>query len=186
MRPLRRLRPEPGARGRPVHPWSLSPAALLAAPAVPDLVLPSPNGSAICAAAASTGATVVAGCLRNAPAIAAWLLTSGYGTCEKPIGVVAAGERWPDGLLRPAAEDLLGAALILDGLVGAPGGLSVEAAVTVGVLSAVSDVAAAVQGCGSGRELLAGGFAADVAIATGIAESDTVPLLRAGAFTPAL
>ncbi|MDQ2755212.1 MAG: hypothetical protein M3Y71_01400, partial [Actinomycetota bacterium] len=29
------------------HPWSLSPAGLRAAPAVPRLVLPSPNGSAI-------------------------------------------------------------------------------------------------------------------------------------------
>ena len=33
------------------RPWSLSPAALRRAPFVPRLVLPSPNGSAICAAA---------------------------------------------------------------------------------------------------------------------------------------
>src|SRR5690242_12636600 len=38
------------------RPWSLSPAALRAAPAVPELVLPSPNGSAI--AAAASGAVV--------------------------------------------------------------------------------------------------------------------------------
>ena len=35
------------------HPWSLSPAALSQAPVVRDLVLPSPNGSAISAAAMS-------------------------------------------------------------------------------------------------------------------------------------
>src|SRR5882724_611215 len=33
------------------RPWSLSPAALRRAPFTPRLVLPSPNGSAICAAA---------------------------------------------------------------------------------------------------------------------------------------
>ncbi len=47
------------------HPWSLSPAALRAAPAPSHLVLPSPNGSAI-AAVAAAAPTVVAGSLRNA------------------------------------------------------------------------------------------------------------------------
>ena len=53
------------------HPWSLSPAALRAAPAPERLVLPSPNGSAI-AAAAPPGVTVVAACLRNATAVGRW------------------------------------------------------------------------------------------------------------------
>lgn len=58
----------------PERPWSLSPAMLRSAPVVPDLVLPSPNGSAISSAASATGLPVVAGCLRNAPAVARWLL----------------------------------------------------------------------------------------------------------------
>jgi 2-phosphosulfolactate phosphatase len=98
------------------RPWSLSPAALRDAPAVPDLILPSPNGAAICAVAASTGVPVVAGCLRNAHAVAAWLHAQGYGTPDAAIGVVAAGETWPDGTLRPCVADLLGAAAVIDGL----------------------------------------------------------------------
>ncbi|MCW2503491.1 MAG: putative lipoprotein [Actinomycetia bacterium] len=166
--------------------WTLSPADLLAAPVVPDLVLPSPNGSAICAAAASTGASVVAACARNAAAVASWLLTSGYGTEDQPIGIVAAGERWPDGSLRPSAEDLLGAALVLDGLTAAPAGLSVEAAVALAALTGVGDVAAAIRGSSSGRELITKGFPADVEIAVDLNGSEVVPLVRAGAFEAAI
>jgi 2-phosphosulfolactate phosphatase len=167
------------------RPWSLSPRALSEAPVVADLVLPSPNGSTICAAAAAAGPPVVAGCLRNAPAVAAWLLERGYGTADAPIGVVAAGERWPDGSLRPCVEDLLGAAAILDGLTLAAGGLSVEAAVCLAARASVPHVASAVRGCVSGRELAVSGYAADVEIATRIGASTLVPVLRAGAFTAA-
>ncbi len=170
----------------PDRPWSLSPAALLRAPAVPDLVLPSPNGSAICAAAGATGIPVLAGSLRNARVVRRWLRRHGYGTTARPVGVVAAGERWPDGTLRPAVEDLLGAAAILDGLSGVPGGLSVEAAVALAAYAAVPDVAAAVRGSVSGRELVGMGFAADVEVAVARDVSDAVPLLRHGAFSQAV
>ncbi len=66
------------------------------APVVTDLVLPSPNGSAISAAASATGLPVVAANLRNARAVGRWLTSRGYGSTAAPIGVVAAGERWPD------------------------------------------------------------------------------------------
>lgn len=164
------------------RPWSLSPAVLRSAPVVPDLVLPSPNGSAISAAASATGVPVVAGCVRNAPAVARWLLSHGYGSSQAPVGVVAAGERWPDGTLRPSVEDLLGAAAVLDGLAEAPGGLSVEAAVALAALIGVPDVPAAIRGCASGRELAAYGFADDVAVAVEVGVSDVVPILRRGYF----
>lgn len=164
------------------HPWSLSPAALKEAPVVPDLVLPSPNGSTISAAASSTGAAVVAGCLRNARALSSWLRAEGYGTAERPIGVIAAGERWPDATLRPALEDLLGAALLLDGLADVEGGFSVEAAVAVAVLDGVPDIAAAVRGSGSGQELITGGYPEDVEAAVEINSSEVVPLLRGDIF----
>jgi 2-phosphosulfolactate phosphatase len=167
------------------HPWSLSSHALRYAPVVDDLVLPSPNGSAICAAAASTGAQVVAAGLRNASAVARWLLARGYGNALRPVGVVAAGERWPDGTLRPAVEDLVGAAAVLDGLAGAQGGLSVEAAVALSLLDRVTDLAAAVRGSASGRELDVAGFGADVTVAVEIDVTEVVPVLRAGAFEPA-
>ncbi|MFI6261478.1 2-phosphosulfolactate phosphatase [Micromonospora sp. NPDC051006] len=169
----------------PEQPWSLSPAALRAAPVVPDLVLPSPNGSAISAAASATGLPVVAACLRNARAVGRWLRRQGYGTTNAPIGVVAAGERWPDGSLRPSVEDQLGAASVLDALSGVPGGLSVEAAMALAALASTPDVPAAIRGCVSGRELVERGFVEDVEIAVQLDVSDVVPLLRQGVFSAA-
>ncbi|SCL38170.1 2-phosphosulfolactate phosphatase [Micromonospora pallida] len=167
------------------NPWSLSPAALRTAPAVPDLVLPSPNGSAICAAASATGRPVVAACLRNAAAVGRWLREQGYGTVDAPIGVVASGERWPDGSLRPSVEDQLGAACVLDELSGVPGGLSVEAAMALAALASTPDVPAAVRGCVSGRELIEQGFGDDVEIAVEVGVSPVIPLLRQNSFSPA-
>jgi 2-phosphosulfolactate phosphatase len=175
----------PRGRETPQRPWSLSPAALRSAPPVADLVLPSPNGSTICAAAASLGVPVVAACLRNASAVAEWLLASGFGAPDRPVGVVAAGERWPDGTLRPCVEDLLGAAAVLDRLAVDAVRLSVEAAVALAALASLPDPAAAVRGSVSGRELAAAGYGADVALAVEQDASGGVPVLRAGAFTAA-
>lgn len=167
----------------PASPWSLSPAALRRAPFTPRLVLPSPNGSAIAAAAVERGAGVVVGCLRNATAVAHWLLQQGLGTPRRPACVIPAGERWPDGSLRPALEDLLGAGAIIDALGRAGAGpLSVEAAAAQAVFAA-GDAAAAVRACSSGRELTATGFADDVAIAVEIDASSVVPALVDGVFT---
>src|SRR6185312_10306252 len=80
----------------------------------PRLVLPSPNGSAICRQLAETGTTVVGACLRNAPAVASWIREQRFDV----VGVVAAGERWPGELLRPAVEDLWGAGAVIAGLTG--------------------------------------------------------------------
>jgi 2-phosphosulfolactate phosphatase len=167
------------------QPWSLSPAALMQAPVTADLVLPSPNGAAICSAAASTGVAVVAGCLRNAPAVARWLHTNGYGRPGTAIGVIAAGELWPDGALRPCVEDLLGAAAVLDGLAQAGISLSVEAAVTLAALASVPDVPSAVLRCVSGQELVEHGYAEDVTIAVDAGVSESVPVLSNGAFSSA-
>ncbi|HEX5741878.1 MAG TPA: 2-phosphosulfolactate phosphatase [Pilimelia sp.] len=168
------------------RPYSLSPKALARAPYVPDLVLPSPNGAAICAAAGVSGVPVVAGCVRNADAVAAWLRRHGYGSAARPVGVVAAGERWPDGALRPCVADLVGAGIVLDGLVAAPGGLSVEAAVALAAVDALPDLPAAVRGCVSGQELTGYGFGGDVDAAVRRGASTLVPVLRDGAFTAAV
>src|SRR5690606_32408509 len=108
-----------GLEGRHV---SLSPATVRERAAEPGaitrLVLPSPNGSAISFALAEGTARVVAASLRNRGAVAGWLaqqLFAQQATAERPsISVVAAGERWPDGSLRPAVEDLWGAGAVLD------------------------------------------------------------------------
>jgi 2-phosphosulfolactate phosphatase len=189
------------------HPWSLSPAHLIASPAVERLVLPSPNGSAISAAAgaAATGtpaaeadaaddhpaggvpaeSVVLAGCLRNASAVAAWLEEAGYATPERPVTVIAAGERWPDGELRPALEDLLGAAAIIAALDG-HAIRSPEAAVAeVGWFAHRHHAADFLRDCYSGRELIERGHDADVALAAESDAQDTVPVLTDGAFRSA-
>ncbi|MGW6062801.1 2-phosphosulfolactate phosphatase [Streptomyces sp. NPDC055189] len=164
----------------PASPWSLSPAALRRAPFTPRLVLPSPNGSAIAAAAGASGA-VVAGCLRNAATVGSWLVEQGYGVPERPVVVVAAGERWAEGGLRPALEDLLGAGAVISAMRMA--GVSPEAAVAAGAHASCADVASAVADCASGRELRGYGFAEDVAVAVEVGASDAVPVLVGGAFS---
>ncbi|KQX51072.1 hypothetical protein ASE09_12730 [Streptomyces sp. Root66D1] len=166
------------------HPWTLSPAALRAAPGPPRLVLPSPNGSTIAAEAASGGAAVVAASLRNPTAVARWLTDRGYGTADRPLAVVASGERWPDGSLRPALEDLLGAGAVLAALTG-PRTLTPEATAAATLWSATEDPAAALHGCDSGRELYEYGFPQDVAVAAETDGSTTVPVLVDGAFQEA-
>ncbi|MGW6389242.1 2-phosphosulfolactate phosphatase [Streptomyces sp. NPDC055103] len=168
----------------PEHPWTLSPAALRAAPMPPRLLLPSPNGSTIAAEAASGGATVVAASLRNRTAVARWLTDRGYGSADRPLAVIAAGERWPDGSLRPALEDLLGAGAVLAALKG-PGVLTPEAAAAATLWAATEDPVAALHGCDSGRELYEYGFPQDVAVAAEIDSSTTVPVLVDGAFQEA-
>jgi 2-phosphosulfolactate phosphatase len=164
-------------------PWSLSPTHLLAAPPPERLVLPSPNGSTI--AATVSAAAVVAGCLRNATAVAAWLTAHEFGRLHRPVAVIAAGERWPDGELRPALEDLLGAGAVIAAL-PAHATRSPEAAAAAAVWDAhrqnVTDVMAR---CATGLELAAAGFASDVTIAAEHDAQRTVPILSNGAFRPA-
>jgi 2-phosphosulfolactate phosphatase len=146
------------------------------------IVVPSPNGSSIAFGLADQGAQVIGACLRNRSAVAA-LLTgrlAGGGT----MAVVAAGERWPDGSLRPCAEDLWGAGAVLALLDDAD--LSPEARLAAAAYRAVEpSLAEALRDCASGRELIDGGFAADVDIAAELDAADVVPLLTDGEFRPA-
>jgi 2-phosphosulfolactate phosphatase len=189
-----------GRSGSPDAPWSLSPAALRRAPFTPRLVLPSPNGSAIAATAtaatptattptataAATPTEVVAACLRNAIAAGRWLAGRGLGTPEHPVAVIAAGERWPDGSLRPALEDLLGAGAVIAALthLGA-GPLSPEAAAASGCYEGTPDITAAVAASVSGRELSQRGFPCDVVLASEVDTCDVAAVLADGAFEAA-
>jgi 2-phosphosulfolactate phosphatase len=166
------------------HPWSLSPAALRAARAPARLVLASPNGGAIAAAAEGV---VVAGCLRNASAVAAWACRRS-GSPDDPVTVIAAGERRPDGSLRPALEDLLGAGAVLAALAqhGAfaesPEAARARAAYEHEPPEALPD---AVRRCASGVELAEEGFGEDVEVAVELGAGTVVPVLSEGAFRPA-
>lgn len=175
------------ARGRSVREGvSLSPASVRAAAGVERLVLPSPNGSAIAFGLAETGATVVGASLRNASAVARWLDGRVDGRVDgRDVAVIAAGERWPDGSLRPAVEDLWGAGAVIAGLadLGATD-LTPEARVAEQAFRAV-DLPGDLVACLSGQELVDLGFADDVDIAAELDASDVVPLLRGDAFEDA-
>lgn len=144
----------------PDHPYSLSPASVVAIEAGTRLVLPSPNGARLCDDARSASGVVMVGSLRNRTATAAAAAAIG-----PPVAVVAAGERWPDGSLRPAFEDLMGAGAVVDRLVAAHGlAPSVDARAAAAAFGA-ADLPAELAMCASGRELAAAGFPEDVALA---------------------
>lgn len=153
---------------------SLSPGSLGGLDAGTRVVLPSPNGATLTLLAGAT--PVLAGCLRNASAVAR--AAERFGT---PISVIPAGERWPDGSLRPAVEDLLGAGAIIAGLSGtkSPEAQTFEA-VFHSARSTGLDVA--MMGCLSGRELTEGRWAPDVVFAAQFDATPAVPVLRDGAF----
>jgi 2-phosphosulfolactate phosphatase len=154
---------------------SLSPRSLTDIPAGTKLLLASPNGSRLSLAGGAV--PVLAGCLRNAAAVAAAARAIAG---ERAIGVIPAGEQWADGSLRPAVEDFLGAGAILDAL-GLR--LSAEARVARDAFRvAVPDVAAILRGSVSGQELIGRGFAEDVEFAAGLNVSATAPFLRDGAY----
>jgi 2-phosphosulfolactate phosphatase len=158
---------------------SLSPASFENATGVERVVLPSPNGSSIAFALADTCVTVVGASLRNASAVAAWVAARGG-----RVSVVAAGERWPDGSLRPAVEDLWGAGAVLAAL--GRDGASPEARAAAAAYDAVrGELSTALPACVSGRELVDGGFGRDVDLAAAVDVSRVVPMLRDGAFVAA-
>ena len=159
--------------------FTLRPSSVTEIPPGTLLALPSPNGATLCDAAAATGARVLAGCLRNASAVAAKAHESGG-----PVGLVAAGERWgvnmsghgeTFGPLRPCVEDQMGAGAIAAALARLGRTLSPEAA-----LAARSVDVAAIAGCVSGRELTEAGHGGDVALAARIDVSDAAPVLHEG------
>jgi 2-phosphosulfolactate phosphatase len=158
-------RDEPGG-------FSLSPKSLLELPADARLVLPSPNGATL---SLLTGDTpTLAGCLRNAHTVAAAAVCLG-----KRISVIPAGERWPDGSLRPAWEDVVGAGAILSHL---SGHRSPEATLAS---AAFATFQGTLRECASGRELIERGFAEDVALSAELNASSTVPMLQDGAYVNA-
>jgi len=97
---------------------------------------------------------------------------------------VAAGERWPDGSLRPAVEDLWGAGAVLAAL--GPEGASPEAEAAMAAFDAVrTRLPESLAACASGRELVGAGFAEDVVVAAAHDVSAVIPALAGDAFVAA-
>jgi len=153
----------------------LSPLSLRALNAGDRLVLPSPNGATLTLLAAEHGAEVLAGSLRNASAVAKH--------CRQPgvVAVIAAGERWADGSLRPCVEDLVGAGAVLSAL--AADECSPEALAAVAAFhGARAGLEPRLRECGSGRELVERGFADDITMAAEVDATRMYPVLRDGAY----
>lgn len=146
------------------------------------------NGAAVAAAAASGSGDVVIGSLRNAAAVAAWVLDRQHARGERTsIAVVAAGERVSRAApgVRVAVEDALGA------------GAVIAALTDVGIDHCAPEAAVAAEGfralrgatrhlltaSGSGRELADAGRRDDVLAAAAVDATVLVPVLRDGAFS---
>jgi 2-phosphosulfolactate phosphatase len=155
--------------------YSLAPESYLDAPPGLRCVLPSPNGAQVTLAAARTTSVVLAGCLRNARAVADAARRFG-----DACNVVPAGERWPDGSLRPALEDWIGAGAILSRL---PGSRSPEAESAVALFERHrAELVDVLDQCGSGRELDSRGHHRDKYIAGQLDISTCVPRFEGTAF----
>jgi 2-phosphosulfolactate phosphatase len=115
--------------------------------------------------------------LRNAAAVAqAARQIAGGGD----VAVIPAGELWPDGSLRPAIEDLLGAGAVIHHLelpCSPEAQVARDAYRSVGVA-----VASLIRASVSGRQLIDRGFPGDVEIAVEQNVSTQVPTLKDGAY----
>lgn len=158
---------------KPSSGYSLAPSSLINIPAGTKLVLPSPNGATLSLCTDST--PTIAGCLRNAEAVANF--AQSYG---KNIAVIPAGERWSDGSLRPAIEDLIGAGAILSYLQRSH---SPEAETAITVFSRwQNELFSVLEKSISGQELITKGFFQDVELAAVLNNSTCVPLLTNNAY----
>ncbi|QHW35357.1 phosphosulfolactate phosphohydrolase [Paenibacillus rhizovicinus] len=158
-----------GNRGEPL---SLSPSSLAAIQERTRIVLPSPNGATCSFIANDHACTVIAACLRNAAAVARFVRDTGG-----VVSVIASGERWPDGSLRPCFEDLAAAGALLSQLEGYR--LSPEAQYAAAAYeSSQRRLRQMLMESSSGQELIANGYSEDVEIAAQLNASQVIPILN--------
>ncbi|CAM3282453.1 2-phosphosulfolactate phosphatase [Nocardioides dubius] len=162
---------------------SLSPAAMEQIEGVERLVLPSPNGSTLSFELVESGAVVYAASMRNAGAVARMLLPllADGGS----VAMIPAGERWPDGSLRPALEDLWGAGAVIAALAAAGvQSLSPEARAAASAYEQIATAPEqALMAVASGVELVEKGFHDDVVAAARVDVDDVAPRLIDLAFS---
>ncbi|MGS4346593.1 2-phosphosulfolactate phosphatase [Myroides odoratus] len=148
--------------------FSLSPTSLCTIQPGTKLVLPSPNGATLSLATGNT--PTLCGSLRNAEAVAKHAKSLG-----NKISIIAAGEQWPDGTLRVALEDMVGAGAIISYLEGER---SPESKACLHVFkNAQNTLLSDIKKCSSGKELMERGFEKDIYLACDFNISDNVPVL---------
>ncbi|MDH6292780.1 2-phosphosulfolactate phosphatase [Rhodococcus opacus] len=165
---------------------SLPPNTIRRTAAPRRLVLPSPNGSTISFELGTGTGVCVGASLRNATAVADWIAR--HCTSTSVVSVIAAGEKWPGGELRPAIEDLWGAGAVLSALtaIGRGADASPEALAAMTAWRGVADtLPQSLAACASGRELRASGYPQDVVIAAEVDRSTAVPVLEDRVFRAA-
>jgi 2-phosphosulfolactate phosphatase len=153
--------------------YTLSPTSLINIPNKTKLVLPSPNGSTI--AFKATAPHILAGCLRNASAIATAAMKLG-----KRIHLIPAGEKWSDGSMRVSYEDLIGAGAIIHALTGE----KTEEASTASIMFIDSQQQhfQNIYNLHSGLELINWSFRNDIDLACQYDISTSVPVMQNGFF----
>jgi 2-phosphosulfolactate phosphatase len=145
------------------------------------------NGAAVATAASAREGDVVLGCLRNAAAVARWVLArQAERGARTNVAVIAAGERVSRDAagLRFAVEDQLGAGAVIAAL----GDLGIDACSPDAAVA--GEAFRALRGAtrhlltasGSGRELAAEGRRDEVLSAAEVDAASIVPVLRGGVF----
>ncbi|WP_345752672.1 2-phosphosulfolactate phosphatase [Microbacterium rhizophilus] len=156
--------------------------------ALADAAAHSINGAALAKAAGELphGPLVLAGALRNASAVArAIKAEQERRSARTSVAIIAAGELTPEGDLRFAVEDQLGAGAVVDALT--PLGIDHSSPEAVAAAESFAALRRAVKhlltSSGSGRELEGDPRHAQVHAAAKVDDIDVVPVLRDGAFT---
>lgn len=153
---------------------SLSPKSMMNISPGTRIVLPSPNGATLAIEAAELGDVLVTS-LRNRSAVAGFVER-----LETPIGIIAAGEQWPNGYMRVSYEDFIGAGAVITKL---QGNISPEAQSAANAFdSAANHLQQSLRDCGSGWELIQRGFEEDVDLAAELDCETVVPRLVDSAF----
>lgn len=149
--------------------FSLSPSSLNNISKGNRIVLPSPNGSEL--SLCSLSELTLCACFRNYRLVAEYA-----NSVSENIVVIPAGEKWPNGTIRFAIEDYLGAGALLSELKGE---LSTEAIAAKKLFESLNpDLYDIVSGSLSGRELIEKGFPEDVDLALELNAGRSVPVLK--------
>lgn len=149
--------------------FSLSPSSLKKISEGTRIVLPSPNGSEL--SLCSLSKVTLCACYRNYRLVAEYA-----NSISENIVVIPAGEKWPNGTIRFAIEDYLGAGALLSELKGE---LSAEANAAKKLFESLKpELYDIISGSLSGRELIEKGFPEDVDLALELNAGSSVPVLK--------